>query len=126
MLPGWITVQVGSRLGPDRADDPEVQRVTAEVTRLVAQRLDELIVADVNEPRSGPLECIRQSLDPVTALLQGLAVDPAERDPFEERVRPDDPYALGPMSFLELGPEVHVAGIEWGAAKAFLHRRTNM
>lgn len=107
-------------------NDAEIAAVIAEVGQLVTARLDDLIEADVGEPRSGPLECIRRSLGPVTGLLADRGAVPVERDPFDQRARPDDMFALGPMSFIELGPEVHSAGIEWGAAKAYLHRRRNM
>jgi hypothetical protein len=29
------------------------------------------------------------------------------------------------MSFLDLSSDVHEAGIAWGAAKAYVHRRAN-
>lgn len=125
-LPGWIEAQIAQRLAAPIEDDPEIAAVSAAVTHSVASRLADLIEADVDDPRSGPLECIRQSLGPVTELLGRRGATQPERDSFDRRVRPDDVFALGPMSFLELGPDVHAAGIEWGAAKAFLHRRRNM
>ena len=107
-------------------DETTIAEAIADVERQVRARLDELIDADVNEPRSGPLECVRSSLGPITTLLADHGAAPAERDPFDRRVRPDDVFGLGPMSFIDLGSDVHAAGIEWGATKAFLHRRRNM
>lgn len=104
-------------------DTARVAATTQAVIVSVTERLDRLVSADIDEPHSGPLECIRQSLGPLTALLTELEAEPPERDPFDVRVRPDDLYSLGPMSFADLSPEVHDAGIEWGAAKAFLHRQ---
>ena len=121
-LPGWIRHQVSLRV-----DDPDRGRQEAAIDAVMADvtaRLDRLVAAPVTDPHSGPLECIRQSLGPVTALLRELGVEPPDRDPFDERARPADRYALGPMSFAELSPAVHEAGIAWGAAKAYLHRST--
>jgi hypothetical protein len=46
-----------------------------------------------------------------------------ERDDAEARLHPDDVYGLVPAAFADLGPEVHDAGLVWGAAKAHVHLR---
>ena len=124
-LPQWLERQVRARVPDAALDADRLSLVVDTVTRGVADRLDRLVAADVNEPHSGPLECIRQSLAPLTEHLTELGVARPERDPFDMRARPDDVYSLGPMSFEELSAEVHRAGIEWGAAKAFVHKQRN-
>lgn len=122
-LPAWIDRGVSDRVLDRRVAPAQVTAVAAEVVAAVDRRLHELIAADVDEPRSGPLEIVRQELGPVTALLRKLEADEPPRDPFDEAVRPDDVFELGPMAFADLGPEVHERGIAWGAAKAYVHRR---
>jgi hypothetical protein len=46
-----------------------------------------------------------------------------ERDSFVERAFPEDAYGLAPASFGDLTPELQDAGLAWGAAKAFEHKR---
>ena len=92
----------------------------------VDDRLRELADAHPTEPISGPLEQIRQSLGPLHDLLDELGASPPVRDEFDVRARPDDRHGLGPMSFAELGPGVHEAGIEWGAAKAYVIGRIRL
>ena len=50
--------------------------------------------------------------------LAVLGVPEPQRDEFERSAMPDDTYALGPVAWIDLGQEVHDAGIEWGAWKA--------
>ncbi len=120
-LTPWLTAVLHQRCGTtDLA--PELVAVLPEVERDVRERLDVLIYADVDTPLSGPLERIRQSVEPLGPALAELGVPRPVRDPFDERRRPDDWYALGPFAFADLGPAVHDAGMAWGAAKAFLHR----
>jgi hypothetical protein len=45
------------------------------------------------------------------------------RDAFEQERFPDDVYGLMPASFADFGPEVGEAGLAWGAAKAWEHKR---
>jgi len=53
-----------------------------------------------------------------TALLIEAGIPPVRRDEFEVRSMPDDMFALGPLTWRDLGDDVHDAGIEWGAWKA--------
>jgi len=103
--------------------DPAAGSVNSVVTAVVADvdhRLRALADAHPTEPVSGPLEQIRQALGPLHDLLDALGAAPPRRDEFDEKARPADRHSLGPMAFMELGPEVHEAGIEWGAAKAYV------
>jgi hypothetical protein len=50
-------------------------------------------------------------------------VPPAERDEFAERAFPEDVHGLAPAAFEDISPDLRGPGIEWGAAKAFVHLR---
>ena len=118
-LKPWLADQVQVRFGIDPAHvDAEIDEVAVSVHA----RLSELVHADVDTPLSGPLERIRSGVELLGPRLQELGATPPVRDPFDVRVRPDDLYALGPIAFADLGEEVHMAGISWGAAKAYLHQ----
>ena len=80
-----------------------------------------LIEADVDRPLSGPLEQIRRAAASIGPVLADHGVARPPRDPYDEQMQPDDIYSLGPISFMDLGPDVQSAGITWGAAKAHLH-----
>lgn len=117
-IPVWIEAVAQARLGESIDQDDVADEIIASVTA----RMSTLIAADIDEPLSGPLEIVRQSAEPLTRFLAHAGATPPDRDPFDVAARPDDRFAVGPMTFLELGQPVHDAGIEWGAAKAFVHR----
>lgn len=117
-IPVWIEAVAQARLGESIDQDDIADEIIASVTA----RMSTLIAADIDEPLSGPLEIVRQSAEPLTRFLAHAGATPPDRDPFDVAARPDDRFAVGPMTFLELGQPVHDAGIEWGAAKAFVHR----
>ena len=118
-IEGWLRIQLQRFPGLNvDALAPDIANVANEADR----RLVELIEADVDTPLSGPLERIRGAVELLGPTLRDHGVTPPTRDPFDVRVRPDDHYALGPISFADLGEPVHQAGIAWGAAKAYLHK----
>lgn len=120
-LPGWVTAAVGSRIGgplpPATAE--AAQRARAEIV----PRLRALLSADVDEQRTSPLTVLRDAVRYPTEVLRAAGVEPAERDDFERERFPDDVYGLVPAAFADFGPEVAAAGIAWGAAKAWTHRK---
>ena len=120
-IPAWVEAVARARLG-ESIDQADVADVADEIVASVAARMSTLIAADIDEPLSGPLEIVRQSADPLTQFLAQAGASPPDRDPYDVAARPDDRFAVGPMTFLELGQPVHDRGIEWGAAKAFVHR----
>lgn len=120
-LPQWLERQIELRIAPDTVSPAEAGDAIDRACAEALARIDELLDADIDRPISGPLELVRRSLGPVVDLLDRAAADEVARDPFDTDARPDDRYGLGPMSFLDLGAEVHEAGIAWGAAKAHLH-----
>ncbi len=115
----WLVNQLRVRF----SIEPDL--LTTEIGAVAADadaRLCELVHADVDTPLSGPLERIRGAVEKLSPRLVELGAVPPTRDPFDERIRPDDIFALGPVAFSDLGDRVHQAGITWGAAKAYLHQ----
>lgn len=51
-------------------------------------------------------------------MLQTFGAEPARRDEYEVRAMPHDVFSIGPLTWRDLGEEVHDAGISWGAWKA--------
>ena len=102
---------------PCAATEAAIESVAQEANRLLL----ELIESDIDQPLSGPLERIRQAVGPLNAELVSAGAVPPRRDPIDREMRPEDIFAIGPMVFADLGDEVHAAGIQWGAAKAFIH-----
>lgn len=82
-----------------------------------------LLETDVDEQRTTPLALIRRAVRYPTEVLLAAGVPPVPRDPFAERVFPDDIYDLSPASLADLDPDLAEPGLVWGAAKAFVHRR---
>jgi hypothetical protein len=116
----WLDAVIESRL-PDTAISAQLAETLDDITTAVDRSIVELINADVDEPLSGPLERIRREVEPLNDAFDRLGVPPPHRDAVDVRMRPADRFALGPMTFRDLGDEVHEAGITWGAAKAHLH-----
>ena len=117
----WLTDRSSQLLNgtPSREVGAAIDDVASEAKRL----LTELTTTDIDQPLSGPLERIRQAVARLTPTLDAAGATRPGRDPFDAEMRPDDVYALGPMAFTDLGEDVHVAGITWGAAKAYLHQQ---
>lgn len=123
-ITGWLEARLEDRAGrPISELGGEVDRDISAASTRVIESLTTLVTADVDEPLSGPLERIRVAIAPLTDVLAAAGAPQTRRDPFDAASRPDDLYELGPMTFLDLGEEVHEAGITWGAAKAYLHRQ---
>ena len=119
----WLQQVIEQRAGGGATADAEASIANA-IEAAASQThaaLNDLAHADVDAPLSGPLERIRNSMGPVTDVLASINAHQVRRDPMDIEMRPDDVYALGPLTFLDLGEDVHSAGITWGAAKAHLH-----
>jgi hypothetical protein len=56
-------------------------------------------------------------------VLRDFGAAPVPRDPFAVRAFPEDLYGLVPATFEDIAPELKDPGLEWGAAKAFVHLR---
>jgi hypothetical protein len=83
----------------------------------------ELLAADIDEQRTGPLALVRAAVRYPASVLSAAGVLPVQRDADAVRLFPDDAFDLSPGSFAELHPDLRVPGLEWGAAKAYVHRR---
>ena len=122
----WVTGAVEQRLAPVRPT-PEVaartEAAAAEATAEIGRRLRDLLALDLEDQWTNPLAIIRQAVAWPTAVLAEAGAPPVDRDDHEARLHPDDVYALTPAAFADLGPEVHDAGLVWGAAKAHVHLR---
>jgi len=128
-LPGWTVRCVERRVREWRGDGltpderAEAERAGAEVEREYAPRVRELLAADIDQQWTGPLALVRPAVAVPTAVLRRIGVPPIERDPDDAARFPDDVYGLTPASFADLDPDLADAGLEWGAAKAFEHKR---
>lgn len=114
----WLNHQVLNRV---KVLDDEMARAIEICAAQVEESIADLAAADVDAPLSGPLERIRQGVEPLNAMLDQRGVDPPLRNAMDQQMRPGDRHELGPMTFRDLGDAVHDAGISWGAAKAHLH-----
>ena len=115
----WLRATLEFRSGASLSAEVEAGITSAE-ERAIAN-ITRLIEADVSEPLSGPLEQLRQAVGGIAPVLVAHDFPQPNRDPYDQEMRPDDIFDLGPISFMDLGEAVQTAGITWGAAKAHLH-----
>ena len=122
-VPAWITKQV-SEIASLSIDETSKEFTSAladvaeQVLHVVSTDLMVLLATDVDAQQSNPLHVLRASTASVTQLLQTVGATPARRDEYEVRAMPDDVFSIGPLTWRDLGEEVHDAGISWGAWKA--------
>jgi len=102
--------------------DEVVAAVTAEVEADVLPRLRALLARDVDEQHQSPLAVVRSAAATLGGALDALGVPPVERDDHQRSLFPDDDHDLVPATFADLSDDAGCRGIEWGAAKAFVHR----
>ena len=122
-VPEWITNRIQNVCLMSGGVVPEIVTTkvagVAHATQAQVQiDLMALLSVDVDAQRTNPLQVLRGSTLMATALLIEAGIPPAQRDEFEVRSMPDDMFALGPLTWRDLGDDVHNAGIEWGAWKA--------
>jgi hypothetical protein len=127
-LPTWVVGSVqrimmawAGRIPPDVAEAAEVAGQRARSDAGTAVR--ELLMSDIDDQRTTPLALLRLAVKYPTEVLRSAGVPPVERDRFSAEVFPDDDYDLSPRSFADVDPALAEAGIAWGAAKAFTHKR---
>ncbi|MCY3576421.1 MAG: hypothetical protein OXH53_03800 [bacterium] len=123
-LPEWVVSAVESRLtnpSPEVREAAEAAGVAAasEIGSEVAQ----LLAADIDDQPENPLAALRRAVRYPTEVLTAAGVTPVERDDFAIERFPEDVYNLTPASFADIHPDLQIPGLEWGAAKAFVHRR---
>jgi hypothetical protein len=89
----------------------------------VMPEMRSLLAADLDDQRSTPLAILREAVRYPTSVLAAAGVPPVPRDEFAVRAFPNDAYNLTPATWADLDPSLTEAGIAWGAAKAFEHKR---
>lgn len=99
-------------------DDALLDEAASRAEEWVDTELAALLSADAEEQRTNPLHLLRTASRFATPALRRMNVPAPERDEFEVRAMPEDEYGVGPLAWIDLGDEVHDAGISWGAWKA--------
>jgi hypothetical protein len=126
-LPSWVAASVERIWKAQQAtplpDEVRTAAVDAGAAAAadVAPRLRALLARDVDDQPTNPLSLLRPAVRFPTEVLRRFGVAPVRRDAEAVRQFPDDAYDLTPMSFADLDPELHDAGLVWGAAKAHVH-----
>ncbi len=128
-LPGWVESSVARVMAAAGRQVPDTVRTDAAGAGLraredVSSRVRALLAADIDDQDTTPLAVIRAlAVRYPTEVLQRAGVPPVGRDEQAVRMFPDDLFDLAPAKFTDLSPGLADAGIAWGAAKAFEHRR---
>lgn len=127
-LPDWVVRQVHKVMEAQFGACPtEVAEAAAaagsRAREEIAPRVRDLLSAGVDDQRTTPLAVIRGAVAYPTRVLQAAGATPVARDRFATESFPDDIYDLTPASLADLDAGVAEAGLSWGAAKAFVHRR---
>ena len=112
----------GSRAERDDALT-RIRDAAEHATNRVLDALRALFALDAAQQRQTPLEIVRTVRREPSEVLAALGVPPIERDPFEERALPDDPYGLAPRTLADLGDaELGAMQLAWGVGKATVLR----
>ena len=117
-LPAWVERQI-ARYSTEPPDEATLEQVSA----VVMPDLRALLALDVDAQREGPLAIVRRAAGPLNALLAKRGVPPPERDDQQAALFPDDVYDVVPAKFSDLSDAAGDAGIAWGAAKAWEHKK---
>lgn len=127
-LPGWVTRSVEQVMRAWTGEVPAevaaaAERAAGQARREAGAAIRALLAADIDEQRTTPLTLLRAAVKYPTAVLHQAGVPPVERDQFARRAFPDDVYDLSPATWSDIDPRLAEPGINWGAAKAFEHKR---
>lgn len=127
-LAPWVVRCVTGRMTAWSGSVPPVVMAAAEEAGVrcreeVGGEIRRLLAADIDEQQGTPLAVLRRAVRYPTAVLADAGVPPLQRDSFAEQVFPDDRYDLSPASFADIDHDLTGAGLAWGAAKAFEHKR---
>ena len=122
MIRSVRTVHV-AQLGtmPPAAVLADADRASVVAFEEISPQIHGLLAMDIDDQRTGPLAILRTAVRFPTAVLVAADVPPRARDEFAERQFPDDLYDLNLATFADLSPDLHEAGLIWGAAKAHVH-----
>ena len=123
-LPAWVVRSVERVIGTVHTEVAEAARQAGDrAGEEIGGEVRRLLEADIDEQNTTPLALLRRAVRYPTAVLRQAGAPEAERDRFAIEAFPDDVYGLTPASFADLAPELAEAGLAWGAAKAFVHKR---
>ena len=116
---------IAARHGVRSDDWRDLDAAVTVATEGILTRLRDLLATDVDEQRTNPLSIYRSGVAPITDLLERHDVPAPSGDRFAADHFPDDPYRLGPASWVDVDPDLHMPGLVWGAwkAKTVLDRR---
>jgi hypothetical protein len=126
-LAGWVVRSVERVWSAQQATPVPVEVETAAreageaAAAATVPQVRALLDRDVDDQPTNPLSLLRPAVRFPTEVLRRFGVAPVRRDAEAVRQFPDDVYDLTPMSFADLDPELHDAGLVWGAAKAHVH-----
>jgi hypothetical protein len=125
-LPGWVERSVERLMTAWKGGlDDETRRAAADAglqaVAEVGPEVRALLASDIDDQRTTPLSLLRGAVRFPTAVLRAAGVPPVRRDEQQERLFPDDVYDLAPATFSDVDPALAEVGLEWGAAKAYVH-----
>lgn len=129
VVPGWlrrITLGAASRSTvPSAALIDDIDQMVAVAAPALIDRLRVLLATDVDLQTTNPLSIFRDGIAAPTRLLRSHGVHTPPTDAFAGDRFPDDVYRLGPATWADIDPALHVPGLTWGASKAMtvLRRR---
>ena len=130
-LPGWVVRGVDRIVTAwGRCTEIEIAELSRaaemaghEAAIRVGQELNRLFIVPLREQRSTPLLVVRSSFKEPTAVLADFGIPGVVRDPFDERVNPEDIYGLAPQGMADLGnSDLGPLLLAWGMSKARILR----
>lgn len=125
-IAGWVIRSVITRMEQWQGTVPAAVVALAETAgerarNTVGADVADLLALDIDQQTTAPLAMLRGAVVYPTQVLEAAGVPHVERDAVEAAMFPDDVYALGPATYADIDPSLHDLGMEWGAAKAFVH-----
>ncbi len=126
--PAWVAGSVERVVmsqGIDRGEryDELVVDAGERARRYVEQHLGVLLETDIDRQTSTPLTVFRDAARFPVEVLHTLGAAEVHRIDVDRWAFPNDPFGVTPAALGDVGPEVHEAGLAWGAAKAHVHLR---
>lgn len=100
------------------AEPAGLDEALAQGSEWLGATLADLLSRPFVDQRRGPLEVFQEAMRYPTRCLAAAGAEPVVRDPVAEEALPGDVYDLAPASTRDLGEEVWLAHLRWGAAKA--------
>ncbi len=109
-------------LGVDRP--PSFDDALTDGLAWLETNLEALLIQPFDEQRRGPLEVFQEAMRFPTDSLAAAGTDAVRRDAGAVAALPGDLYGLAPASSRQLGDEVWMAHLAWGARKARSFQRS--